>query len=66
MPILERDTRREPTRRRVADLEREVEQLNHRVEALLEAVSRMARQHYRYPLLPQNALSASLHDARRR
>jgi hypothetical protein len=26
----------------------------------------MARQHYRYPLLPQNALSASLHDARRR
>ena len=66
MPILERDIRREPTRRRVADLEREVEQLNHRVEALLEAVSRMAHQHYRYPLLPQNALSSSLHDARRR
>jgi hypothetical protein len=66
VPILERDTRREPTRRRITELEREVEQLNHRVDALLEAVSRMARQHYRYPLLPENALSSFLHDARRR
>jgi hypothetical protein len=66
VPVIDRDARREPTRRRIAELEREVGELNDRVEALLEAVSRMARQHYRYPLLPQNSLSSALHDARRR
>jgi len=53
-------------RRRVRQLEDEVEQLTARVDALVEAVSRMARQHYRYPLMPENSLSSALHDARRR
>ncbi|MGH2979575.1 MAG: hypothetical protein ACRDLQ_08050 [Solirubrobacterales bacterium] len=66
MPIIDRETTRELTRRRPTDLEHEVQHLNERVDALLEAVSRMARQHYRYPLLPQNSLSSALHDARRR
>jgi hypothetical protein len=66
VPIIEQHTGREPTGSRIADLEQEVEQLNRRVDALLEAVSRMARQHYRYPLLPENTLSSALHDARRR
>jgi hypothetical protein len=52
--------------RRARRLEGEVEELNARIDALLEAVSRMARQHYRYPLLPENSLSSALHDARRR
>jgi len=52
--------------RRVGQLEDEVEQLTARVDALVEAVSRMARQHYRYPLMPENSLSSALHDARRR
>ena len=66
MPILDRDTRREPTRRRLTELESEVHDLAERVDALLEAVSRMARQHYRSPQLPENSLNALLHEARRR
>jgi ElaB/YqjD/DUF883 family membrane-anchored ribosome-binding protein len=65
VPILERDIRREPTRRRLTELEAEVQDLAERVEALLEAVARMARQHYRSPHLPENSLTASLRDARR-
>jgi hypothetical protein len=53
-------------RRRVRQLEEEVEQLTARVDALVEAVSRMARLHHRSPLMPENSLSSALHDARRR
>ena len=53
-------------RRRVRQLEDEVEQLTARVDALVEAVGRMAQLHYRYPLMPENLLSSALHDARRR
>ena len=53
-------------RRRVRQLEDEVAQLTARVDALVEAVSRMARLHYRYPLMPENSLSSALHHARRR
>ena len=53
-------------RRRVRQLEDEVAQLTARVDALVEAVGRMAQQHYRYPLMPENSLSSALHDARRR
>ena len=53
-------------RGRVRQLEEEVAQLTARVDALVEAVSRMARLHYRYPLMPENSLSSALHDARRR
>jgi hypothetical protein len=64
--ILEREIKREPTRRRLTELESEVHELAGRIDALLEAVARMARQHYRSPHLPENTLSAALHDARRR
>jgi hypothetical protein len=64
VPIIDREN--VTVRRRARRLEVEVEELNQRIDALLEAVSRMARQHYRYPLLPENSLSSSLHDARRR
>ena len=53
-------------RRRVRQLEDEVALLTARVDALVEAVGRMARLHYRYPLAPENSLSSALHDARRR
>ena len=66
MPILARDIRRPPAQSRLTELEAEVQALAERVDALLEAVTRMARQHYRFPLLPQNTLSSALHDARRR
>jgi hypothetical protein len=66
VPILERDIRREPTRRRLTELESEVHDLAARVDALLDAVARMARQHYRSPQLPENSLSSALHSARRR
>lgn len=66
MPIIDRESRREPTRRRLTELETEVQDLADRVDALLEAVGRMARDHYRSPLLPENRLSSALHDARRR
>lgn len=66
VPILERDLRREPTRRRLSELEAEVQDLAQRVDALLEAVARMARQHYRSPHLPENTLTAAVRDARRR
>jgi len=65
VPILDRDTRKEPTRRRLTELESEVHDLAGRVDALLEAVSRMARQHYRSPHLPENILTTQLQDARR-
>ena len=65
MPILDRDTRKEPTRRRLTELEAEVHDLAARVDALLEAVGRMARQHYRSPHLPENILTTQLHEARR-
>ena len=55
-----------PVGRRGVRLEDEMEQLTARVDALVEAVSRMARQHYRYPLMPENSLSSALHDARHR
>ena len=66
VPIIDRDTRWEPRRRPLTELEQEVHDLAERVDALLEAVSRMARQHYRSPLLPENSLSAAVHDAHRR
>jgi hypothetical protein len=47
-------------------LEAEVQDLAGRVDALLEAVARIARQHYRSPHLPENTLTAALRDARRR
>ena len=53
-------------RRGVRELEDEVEQLTARLDALVQAVSRMARLHYRYPLMPENSLSSALHVARRR
>ena len=53
-------------RRRARQLEDEVEQLTARVDALVEAVRRMAPLHYRSPLMPENSLSSALHDARRR
>ena len=53
-------------RRRARQLEDEVEQLTARLDALVEAVSRMAPLHYRSPLMPENSLSSALHDARRR
>jgi hypothetical protein len=66
MPIIDRESRRDTGRRRIVQLEAEVETLSERVDALLEAVNRMARQHYRHPLLPENSLSSALHHARRR
>jgi hypothetical protein len=65
VPILDRDIRKEPTRRRLTELESEIHDLAGRVDALLEAVSRMARQHYRSPHLPENILTTQLHEARR-
>jgi hypothetical protein len=64
VPIIDRENI--IVRRRARRLEEEVEELNQRLDALVEAVNRMARQHYRYPLLPENSLSSALHDARRR
>lgn len=66
MPIIDRELKREPTRRRLTELETEVEVLAGRVDALLDAISRMASQHYRSPLLPENSLTSALHHARRR
>ena len=66
MPITARETKREPARRRLTELEHEVHDLAERVDSLLEAVARMARQHYRSPLLPENSLSSAVRDARRR
>jgi hypothetical protein len=62
-PVARRRIRRKED---VERLEQEVLGLNERLDALLEAVNRMARQHYRSPLLPENSLSSALHDARRR
>ena len=53
-------------RRRARQLEDEVEQLTARVDALVEAVMRMAPLHYRSPLMSENSLSSALHDGRRR
>ena len=66
MPIIDRESRRDATRRRLTELEDEVHELAGRVDALLEAVAHMARQHYRSPLLPENSLNNYLHQARRR
>jgi hypothetical protein len=66
MQIIDRENRRDHARRRIADLEAEVTELNGRIDALVEAVARMARQHYRPPMLPENSISSALHDARRR
>ena len=66
MPIIDRESRRDATRRRLTELEDEVHDLANRVDALLAAVARMARQHYRSPLLPENTISTALHEARRR
>jgi hypothetical protein len=66
VPIIDRESRRDVTRRRLTEVEHEVHDLAGRVDALLEAVALMARQHYRSPQLPENSLSAALHDARRR
>jgi hypothetical protein len=66
VPIIDRETRREPTRRRLTELEGEVHELSARVDALLEAITRLARQHYCSPLLPENTLRSALYDARRR
>jgi hypothetical protein len=66
VPIIDRESHRDTTRRRLTELEGEVHDLAARIDALLVAVGRMANQHYRSPLLPENTLSSALHDARRR
>jgi len=66
VPIIDRESRRDLTRRRLTEVENEVHELAARVDALLEAVAHMARQHYRSPLLPENALHNHLREARRR
>lgn len=66
VPIIDRESRRDVTRRRLTEVENEVQELAGRVDALLEAVALMARQHYRSPLLPENSLNSHLRDARRR
>ena len=66
VPIIDRESRRDLTRRRLTEVENEVHELAARVDALLEAVAHMARQHYRSPLLPENTLNSYLHEARRR
>ena len=66
VPIIDRESRRDTTRRRLTEVENEVHELAGRVDALLEAVALMARQHYRSPLLPENSLNSYLRDARRR
>ena len=66
MQIIDRDNRREHSRRRIAELEAELRELNDRIDALVDAVARMARQHYRPRMLPENSISSALHDARRR
>ena len=65
MPIIDREPRRDATRRRLTEVENEVHDLAERVDALLAAVAHMARQHYRSPLLPENSLNSHLSNARR-
>ena len=64
--IIDRDPLRTPTRRRLTEVENEVQALADRVDALLDAVSRIARQQYRSPHLPENVLTSALRGARRR
>jgi hypothetical protein len=48
------------------DLRAELADLHARVDALVEAVHTMAREHYRPPYLPEGRLSTAIFGARRR